>query len=192
MAIQFNLLPWRDEVRAKREKNTKSILLSSVLIGIILSLGIYYYRTLQLKDNNAAKAYYSKEIAKLKKEKKEKIRLETLNLELISQIKTIESLRNRRVVMTKVLEIISEAIPKNLFLTEVLIKKGQFNMKGIAINEEEMTKMIRKIQSSPLFAKGDISYTTAPETKNNSIKEFIYTTKINTNKLNTNNKKKWW
>ncbi len=181
MAIQFNLLPWRDELRFAREKNTKIVLGIGAVCGLIAVVGFYYYCDLKLEDNARAKSYYESKILGLAKAKKEKDDLEKSKKMVLEQIDSIEKLRGRRVITTEILKQVSESSPENLFLRDISLDKNRFVMKGIAVNEEEMTKMTRSLESSSIFGIGTPSYSQG-KNKKDSIKEFTYTTKITDNK----------
>lgn len=164
MAIQFNLLPWRDELRAKKEKSVKTSLGIAAITGLALG-GLYYgYEKIRLGDHNAALAQITRANQDIQPQIKEKRELDALKIKLNNQIDAIEALQADRASAAHMLEELSDANNQDLFLTEFTLRDGNVNITGIAKNDTEISDLMKKLRASQWYQEPRlINITSAPD-----------------------------
>ncbi len=177
MSIQFNLLPWREELRQKKAKNTKSTLVGGALIGLILSGLFYGYKKLEIGSKDETISYLNTEIKEIAPQKLEKKKLEAVRTKVRNQINSIKYLQENRASATHMLEDLSGAIFDTVFLTGFSLVNGDVEIEGIAENDAEISSLMTNLKDSPWYLNPVlVSY--SRENKGRDEKRFNITSKL--------------
>lgn len=172
MAIQFNLLPWREELRAKRLKRNQSTLIAAGILGVLLAGGYYAYEKARLKDHEAALQLVKNKNQSLQAQLKEKKELEALKIELNNQIDSIEALQADRASVSHMVEELSKANKQQLFLTEFRLKDGSVNISGIAENDAQISDLMKQLRRSEWYKEPELVDIVSDKKYEGEIKRF--------------------
>lgn len=178
MAIQFNLLPWREEVRAKKLRNTQLALLLAALLGVLFSVGYYAWEKGRLDDHGKALDLLQLKNQSLVKELKEKQTLEALKARLNSQVDAIEVLQADRASVSHMVEELSNANTQALFLNEFVLKNGEVKISGVAQNDSQIADLMKKLRESVWYQEPALVQIVSNEQLGEEIKNFIITSKL--------------
>lgn len=161
MVAQINLLPWREEARIAREKISKVSLIAALIIALILNAGYYFYNEkLVIKDVQKANVYLDNKNKEAKAKLKELEEQKKLRELLTSQVRSIETLQDKRAMMTHLLEDLAHAIKTSeeslddnigIFITDFQIRNGNVSMAGVSENDAYIASFMRSVENSDWY-----------------------------------------
>ncbi len=178
MAIQFNLLPWREELRAKKAKRNKFSLIGAAVVGLLLGAGYYGLESFQLKDHNKALSFIKAQNKALEPKLKEKKRLDALKIELNNQIDSIEALQADRASVTHMVEELSTANTQELYLTRFNLKDGNVTISGVAENDSEISDLMTNLRNSEWYREPELVEIVSDKKLGGEIKKFDITSQL--------------
>lgn len=151
MAMQFNLLPWREEQRQERFKRTRNTLLFGVGLGLLGGLGYYAWERLSLSDHTEALQMITNKNKAMVPQLAEYKVLKALEKELSNQVDAIESLQADRASVSHMVEELSLAVNQELFLTSFGLKDGSVSIQGIAKNDSQISDLMKRLRKSDWY-----------------------------------------
>lgn len=178
MAIQLNLLPWREARRQRRANTAKLILIGSMVLGLLLSVGFYLWESARLNDHRKALALVTQVNNALHAQLKEKRTLDSLKATLNKQINAIESLQANRASVTHMIEELSEANDQSLFLTTFSLANEQVQITGIAKNDRQISNFMTALQQSSWYQEPKLISIVAQENLGAEVKQFTITSRL--------------
>ncbi|MBS9778493.1 MAG: PilN domain-containing protein [Gammaproteobacteria bacterium] len=178
MAIQFNLLPWREEKRNIHTKNTKNALMLSCVIGLVLGFAYYGVKKISLSDHEKAYELIKNKNEALQPLLKKKKLLDAMKKQLNNQIDSIESLQANRASVTHMVEELSKANNQELFLTEFSLTKGVVNITGIAKNDSQISDLMKKLRESKWYQEPKLLEIIRKPELGDEVKRFAVTSKL--------------
>lgn len=178
MAIQFNLLPWREERRIKKAQFNQRMLLSAGVLGVLLSGAYYGYETIRLEDHTKAYQFLKKKNDDIQKDLKEKKELDTLKALLNNQIDSIEALQADRASVSHMVEQLSEANNQQISLTRFSLQNGRVSISGIAENDAEVADLMKQLRRSEWYQEPRLVSITSNSTYKGEIKNFAITSRL--------------
>jgi type IV pilus assembly protein PilN len=157
--IRINLLP----VRAKKKRNTSLYQLmgmaAAVLVTIIAGVGVHLYYVGQLKDQETKIEEQQIEIKRLEKIIGEVKELEVQKARLLSQLGVIEKLEKGKRGPVRVLDEMSNGIPKRVWITSFKEQSGSLTLEGSAIENADISEFMRSLQKSIYFTDIQLKFT---------------------------------
>lgn len=178
MAIQFNLLPWREQRRSKKASKNKIALVMAVVIGALAGLGYFGIEKAKLADHEAALSYIKQKNKDLDSKLKEKKKLDALKIKLKNQIDAIEALQADRASVSHMVEELSEANTQELFLTQFSLTNGKVKISGIAENERQISDLMRKLRESEWYQEPRLVDIVAEPSLGEEVKRFRITSRL--------------
>lgn len=172
MAIQFNLLPWREALRAKRLKRNQTALVIAGILGVLAAGGFYAYEKTRLDDHERALQLVKSKNQSLQGKLKEKRELDNLKIELNKQIDSIEALQADRASVTHMVEELSKANSQQLSLTEFRLKDGSVNISGIAENDAQISDLMKQLRNSEWYKEPELVEILSDKKLEGEIKRF--------------------
>lgn len=146
--ILLNLLPHREEARARRRKNFYTSLILAVLGGLFLAvLGnwvLEYMQDEQSRKNETLKS----EIALLDKQIVEVANLETEIAGLLARKKAVEDLQVDRNIPVHLITELARLMPDGAYLTSVRQDAGKINLTGVAQSNQRISEFLRNLSTS--------------------------------------------
>lgn len=178
MAIQFNLLPWREARRQKQAKIAKIILLAAVVVGLLLSAGFYAWETARLGDHDKALTLITEKNNSLRSKLQEKRKLDLIKVTLNNQIDAIESLQANRASVTHMVEELSLANTQELYLTTFSLTNGIVNIVGVAENDLQISNFMIALKKSPWYQEPRLISIVAQNSLGDEVKQFTITSNL--------------
>jgi type IV pilus assembly protein PilN len=177
--IRINLLP----VRAKKKRNTSIYQLVAMSGGVVLTMliAVIIHFAYQNKiDEQVAKiSENDTEIKRLEKIIGEVKELDTQKQRLLNQLSVIDKLEKGKRGPVRVLDEMSTAIPKRVWLTDFKEVGGVLAMTGAAIDNADISEFMRALQKSPYFSDVNLKFTQADIRDGVSIYKFQIDCKVN-------------
>ncbi|MBS9783589.1 MAG: PilN domain-containing protein [Pasteurella sp.] len=172
MAIQFNLLPWREEKRQEHIRKTRNILLLGVFLGLVSGALFYTWKQTVLSDHRDALRYITEKNNGLKPLLKEKKKLDKMKEVLTHQVDAIEALQANRASVSHMVEELSVANNQQLFLTDFSLTDGQVRISGIAKNDSQISDLMKRLRESKWYQEPRLLEIISVPEKGEEIKRF--------------------
>ncbi|WP_428608859.1 PilN domain-containing protein [Sedimenticola sp.] len=144
----INLLPWRENLRKKRQKDFgMAVLLALILAGAACG-GVHFYIEDMISHQENRNNYLGQEIAIVDKKIKEIKELEKQKAQLIARMNVIQSLQGSRPQIVHLFDELVTTIPDGTHLTKLEQKGGAITLNGIAESNARVSAYMRNIESS--------------------------------------------
>lgn len=145
----INLLPWREELKSRRDKSFIVQLAVVVIIGILIACGGYFAVEQMISNQEERNAYLTAEIKKLD----DKIsKISTLKQDIQNMLRrmdTINRLQESRNQVVHLLNDLPTFVSSGIYLDRVSFGNGQVQVNGATEAHLRVVSMIRAIEASP-------------------------------------------
>ncbi|BBM01043.1 PilN domain-containing protein [Microbulbifer sp. GL-2] len=158
---KINLLPWRQEYRAKKQKDFQQV---AFLVVLAAGLSVFLWmkavdkqvsdqeernRVLQIKINAL-----DKQVAEIKELKKKR-------QELIDRMRVIQELQGNRPLAVRYFDELVQATPEGLWLLEIKREGGNLDLSGIAESNNRVSSFMRNLDQSDWYESPALTDVTA-------------------------------
>ena len=167
---KINLLPWREDLRKKKQKDFINAGVLVALIGILsVVLAHSYIEQLKIYQNQRNQLLQN-EITLLDKKIVEIKDIEAKKKQLQTKIKLIEQLQESRHQAVHLLDEISKIIPEGIFLTKLTQSGHELTFEGKSESNAQISAFMRTIEASLWLQKPTLLVIKLPDkTPNNKI-----------------------
>jgi type IV pilus assembly protein PilN len=167
---KINLLPWREDLRKKKQKDFINAGVLVALIGILsVVLAHSYIEQLKIYQNQRNQLLQN-EITLLDKKIVEIKDIEAKKKQLQTKIKLIEQLQESRHEAVHLLDEISKIMPEGVFLTKLTQSGHELTFEGKSESNAQISAFMRAIEASLWLQKPTLLVIKLPDkTSNNKI-----------------------
>jgi type IV pilus assembly protein PilN len=177
--IRINLLP----VRQKKKRNTSIYQLVAMSGGIVFALLVaviaHFAFANKIAEQEKKITDSEAEIKRLEKIIGEVKELDQQKSRLLSQLAVIDKLEKGKRGPVRVLDELSNAIPKRVWLTSFKENGGSLSMTGSAIDNADISEFMRAMQKSPYFSDVQLKFTQADVREGVNVYNFEVGCKVN-------------
>jgi type IV pilus assembly protein PilN len=147
----INLLPWRDELRKRREKEFIATALMAALLmgGVVFGVHLHYQSRIEYQTER--NAYMEKEIALLNEKIEEIKELTRERDRLIARTKVIQELQSGRPEVVHMFDEIVTTLPEGVYYTRINQSGRGLNLNGIAQSNARVSSLMRSLDGSSFF-----------------------------------------
>jgi type IV pilus assembly protein PilN len=146
---QINLLPWRQQQRAQRQKEfglfAGGALMAALAVTLFTSWGFSAAIDRQRERNELLKS----EIADLDRQITEILGLEAQKASMRARMEIVERLQRSRPEVVHVIDQLARTLPDGVYLTSVKQTDKKLELKGIAQSSTRVSTLMRNIEASP-------------------------------------------
>ncbi len=153
----INLLPWRETLRQKKQKNYLILLAITSACACLILLLMHFIYEYQISSQDSRNAYLKKEMLVVNAEIKEIKKLKEKKASMIERISLVRSLQNTRPVVVHLFDEIARSMPDDLYLTGLSLKGQRLTVNGVAKNNRLIAALIRQLDDSAWFANPNLS-----------------------------------
>lgn len=143
-----NLLPWRESLRKRKQKNYIILLSITALIACSILFGVFSLLELKIATQEKRNQYLQQEMSVVDAEIREIKKLKEQKAALIERVDLVRSLQNTRPVVVHLFDEIARSMPDDLYLTEISFKKQKLLVKGVAKDNRLVAALIRQLDDS--------------------------------------------
>ncbi|MDQ1118309.1 MULTISPECIES: PilN domain-containing protein [Pseudoxanthomonas] len=154
---KINLLPWRAERRAQRQKEFYGMLGVAAAISVLLALFIWFYYNGQIDGQNERNAFLQGEIAKVDAQITEINALDKQKDRLLARKKVIEELQANRSQMVHLFDSLVRTIPDGVVLTSIKQEGNVLTLQGRSQSNARVSTYMRNLEGSGWMTKPDLS-----------------------------------
>ncbi|TDJ18507.1 MAG: pilus assembly protein PilN [Gammaproteobacteria bacterium] len=166
----INLLPWRDELRKRREKEfiITGVIAALMMGGVVLGVHLYYES--RIAYQNQRNTFIETEISTLDKKIKEIDNLKKERDSLIARTKVIQDLQAGRPEIVHVFDELVTTLPDGVYYTKVAQKGRALNLHGVAQSNARVSSLMRSLNTSTWFENPSLVEITADLHKATSVR----------------------
>jgi len=152
----INLLPWRAELRKRRQKEFLIGLAGAVGLAVLIALGAHFTVSTMIDAQQARNDLIKSEIAELDKQIDEIIALEEQKARMVARMQVIEKLQKSRPEVVKLFDDMVSTLPEGVYLTGVKQSDRRLEFNGVAQSSTRVSAFMRNIDASEVLAKPDL------------------------------------
>ena len=154
---RINLLPWRQEERARRNKEFITLVVAVTLLALLAAFASWSYFNNELEEQVNANTLIEQENALLDKALVEIDGLEQRREDIISRMQVIQDLQGRRPVPVRLWDDLAKAIPPALYLNNLKREGDVLTLTGLADNPNIVSSLIRNLDDSKWMGNSAVS-----------------------------------
>ena len=145
---RINLLPWRDELRKRREKEfiITAVIAALLMGGVVLGVHLHYESRIAYQEQR--NQFIETEIAALDKKIKEIEDLKKERDSLIARTQVIQSLQSGRPEIVHIFDELVTTLPDGVYYTKVTQKGRSLNLQGVAQSNARVASLMRSLDAS--------------------------------------------
>jgi len=152
----INLLPWRAELRKRRQKEFLVGLGAAVGLGALIALLSHFAVSTMIDAQERRNEYLKAEIAELDKQIEEILALEEQKARMIARMEVIETLQKSRPEIVKLFDDMVATLPEGVYLTSVQQNARRLEFNGVAQSSTRVSTFMRNIDASEVMEKPDL------------------------------------
>lgn len=145
---QINLLPWREELRKRRQKEFAVTAFISVLLMVCVMLGVHLHFKGRIDFQKKRNNFLDAEIAKLDEQITEIKNLTKEKQRLIARTQKIQQLQSGRPDVVHLVDELVMALPEGVFYTGVRQQGQRLTLTGVAQSNARVSSLMRQLDDS--------------------------------------------
>ena len=160
---KINLLPWREELRKKKQKDFLNALVLSILAGFIILGLIHTYIEGLIAYQEQRNQILKNEIALLDKKIVEIKDIEDKKSKLLVKIDLIQKLQESRPEIVHLFDEIPKTTPDGVFLTKFTQTGSNLIFEGKSQSNARISAFMRAIEASPWLQTPTLTVIQSPD-----------------------------
>lgn len=153
---RINLLPWRAERRAQRQREFVMMMVAVVIVGLLVSFGIITYLNDKIDNQQARNTLLQGEITKLDGQISAIADLEDKKSRLLARKQVIEQLQANRSQMVHLFDELVRTIPEGVRLSSIKQNGKQLTLEGVSQSNARVSTYMRSLEASGWMTKPDL------------------------------------
>ncbi len=154
---KINLLPWRAERRAARQKEFYGMLGLAAAAGLVLSFLIWFYYGQQISGQNNRNQFLQAEIKKVEEQITQIEALDKQKDRLLARKEVIEQLQSNRSQMVHLFDSLVRTIPDGVTLTAIKQEGEILTLEGRSQSNARVSTYMRNLEGSGWMTNPDLS-----------------------------------
>ncbi len=154
---RINLLPWRAERRAQRQRDFYAMLGLAALGGVALSFLLWFHYDRQISGQMVRNDYLKAEIQKVESQITEIEALDKQKDRLLARKKVIEQLQANRSQMVHLFDSLVRTIPDGVALSNIKQEGEVLTLEGRAQSNARVSAYMRNLESSGWMTRPELS-----------------------------------
>ena len=160
---KINLLPWREELRKRKQKDFLGAMVLSVLLGFLILVLIHFYVEGLEAYQRQRNQILQNEIALLDKKIVDINTIEDKKKKLLAKIDLIQKLQESRPEIVHLFEEIPKTTPDGVFLTKFTQTGSELIFEGKSQSNARVSAFMRAIEASPWLQKPTLTVIQSPD-----------------------------
>jgi type IV pilus assembly protein PilN len=152
----INLLPWRADLRKRRQKEFVIGLASALGLAVLVGLLAHFAVSTMIDAQQAKNDLLKSEIAQLDKQIEEIIALEEQKARMVARMEVIEKLQKSRPEVVKLFDEMVSTLPEGVYLTSVKQSDRRLEFNGVAQSSTRVSAFMRNIDGSEVLSNPDL------------------------------------
>ena len=168
---RINLLPWRESLRKKRQRDFGVSIAIALLLVAAGAAGTHFYVDGMIQHQKKRNALLEREIAAMDLQIRSIEALERTKAKLLARMDVIQQLQGSRPQVVHLFDEVVKTIPDGTFLQALIQKGAELTLSGKAQSNARVSSYMRNLESSLWLAKPNLQVITSRESQ--GLSEFI-------------------
>lgn len=154
---RINLLPWREELRKRRQRDFGIAAGVAMGVGVAVVFGCIRIWDARINHQNQLNERLNAEIVVLRGQIDEIAGLETQKQRLLARMEIIEQLQRSRPEIVHLFDELAERLPDGVYLTQVRQTGNRIELRGVAQSSTRVSALMRQLDASPWLTNPGLS-----------------------------------
>ncbi|MGD2084265.1 MAG: PilN domain-containing protein [Chromatiales bacterium] len=150
---RINLLPWREGLRSRRQREFLFILAGAVVLTVLAGAYSWLHINGLIEYQEKRNGFLRDEIAEVDKKLKSIKELDEIKARLIARMNVIQQLQSSRPQIVHLFDELVITLPDGVYLNRVTQKGKQVTLTGQAQSNARVSALMRNIEDSGWLAK---------------------------------------
>ncbi|GAA6151783.1 PilN domain-containing protein [Pseudoteredinibacter isoporae] len=168
----INLLPWRDEYRARRKQEYLTILMAVVLLAAALAYLWVSSAQADIDSQVQRNALLQDEITILDSKVSEIKELKKRRSELLERMRVIQELQGLRPVIVRAFDEFVRMVPDGIYVKSMERNGDVISMEGVTESNNRVSTFMRNLEASAWFQDPNLNSVTAKPELGDQASEF--------------------
>lgn len=169
---KINLRPWREELRAEKQKQFVVMILGAAFIAVGLTFLWKTDMDNRIAYQESRNAYIETATKQLDKQIKEIEDLKRKRDELLSRMQVIQDLQGKRPVIVRVFDELVRTLPDGLFYTSLKKTGDTVDVVGMSESNSRISALMRRFEESDWFTNPNLSNVSAADNRRAGYSQF--------------------
>lgn len=175
--VRINLLPWRDELRKKKQQEFVAGIGAGILATCLILLIVYMYIENMKEYQGVRNKVLKDEIAVLDKKILEIKEIEEKKNKLLTKIEVIQKLQESRPEVVHLFDELAKTTPEGIYLTKFTQVGPTLTLDGKAESNARVSAFMRAIDNSPWLNTSVLGVIKGQGKNNGELNDFTLTAK---------------
>ena len=168
----INLRPWREELRAEKQRNFITSLIVILVVAVALVFLWQDFVSSQIETQKSRNNYLNSSMKELDKKIEEISELKKEKKELLDRMKVIQDLQGTRPVIVRVMDELVRTLPDGLYYENLTRQADQISITGLAESNNRISGLMRNFESSVWFANPNLKDVSAIKNGEETLNSF--------------------
>ena len=169
---RINLLPWRDELRKRRQRDFGIMMGGGALLAAVLVVVTHFYVEGLMDDQRARNNYLKQEIEIVDRQIREIKELERTKAGLLARMEVIQKLQSSRPLIVRLFDEIVRTIPDGVQLSKLVQRGNQVTLDGLAQSNARVSSYMRNVEASEWLADPGLKIIENRDKTNTGLSQF--------------------
>lgn len=170
--IRINLLPVREARRQASLQKQAAMLGIAAFVGVLACAWLHFSVKSAQKEQQQLIAQAQTELKQLEATRKEVERFRKEKEDIERKLSVIAELERNRQGPVRIMDEIATRIPKRMWLTQLTLKEGALELKGISLDAEIVAAFLASLAESDLIHQVELDETRLEETDGLKLNSF--------------------
>ena len=148
---RINLLPWRDELRVKKNNEFVAYSVAALLVGLAAAGGTWFYFDQKLQDQEQANQLIVSTNQNLDVQLKALDGLQEQRNAIVERMKLIQGLQTQRPIAVHLIDEVVRVTPSNMYITKFIRAGDKFTLEGKAESPNTVAELLRNLEESSWY-----------------------------------------
>ena len=154
---RINLLPYREEIKQRKQQQFKVLMLSAFAVGLGLAAATYLGIDNAISNQEGRNNFLQTEIDRLDRELGEIDKLQQEKEAFLAKKLKVEELQEKRYQAAYILDSLNTLTPDNTYLTALEAESAtSYKISGHAISDNKIAVMMRSLPSTGIFLQPEL------------------------------------
>lgn len=144
----INLLPWREELRKRRQKEFGITAVIAVLVMLVIVAGVHFQYVKWIEYQQRRNQFLQQQITRLDQKIAEIKKLDEEKARLIARMEIIQRLQASRPEIVHLVDELVTTLPEGVYYEKITQKGPTLTLQGVAQSNARVSSLMRNLDAS--------------------------------------------